>query len=104
MSQRQWIVIIGVWVMIFLFLGFPSSWEKVFAILTGLLVIFMAYRIKFKETQPTGESSFTDNLSVKPAQKVQSDHSSAPISAASIPTSSTVPTYQNSPATSDAEQ
>ena len=90
--------------MIFLFLGFPSSWEKALAILTGLLIIVIAYRIKFKETQPTGESSFTDNLSVKPAQKVQADHSSTPISAASIPTSSTVPTYQNSPATSDAEQ
>ena len=90
--------------MIFLFIGFPSSWEKAFAILTGLLVIAVAYRIKFKETQPTAESSFTDNLSVKPVQKVQSDHSSAPISAASIPTSSTVPTYQNPPATPDAEK
>jgi hypothetical protein len=104
MSQRQWIVIIGVWVMVFLFLGFPSSWEKALAILTGLLVIFIAYRIKFKENQPTGESSFTDNLSAKPAQKVQSDHSSAPIYTALIPTSSTVPTYQNPPATPDAEK
>ena len=90
--------------MIFLFIGFPSSWEKALAILTGLLVIAMAYRIKFKETQLTAESSFTDNLSAKPAQKVQSDHSSAPISAASIPASPTVPTYQNPPATPDAEK
>jgi hypothetical protein len=103
MSQRQWIVIIGVWVMIFLFLGFPSSWEKAFAILTGLLIIVIAYRIKFKETQPIGESSFTDNLSAEPTQKVQSDHSSAPISTASIPTSSTVPTYKNPQAIPDAE-
>ena len=60
MSQRQWIVIIGVWVMVFLFLGFPSSWEKVFAILTGLLIIFLAYRIRFKEAVPSKESVFTD--------------------------------------------
>jgi hypothetical protein len=63
MSQRQWIIIIGVWVMIFLFLGFPSSWEKVLAILTGLLVIFLAYRIKFKEASPPKEPAFTDSSS-----------------------------------------
>jgi len=63
MSQRQWIVIIGVWVMVFLFLGFPSSWEKVFAILTGLLIIFLAYRIRFKEAVPSKESVFTDSSS-----------------------------------------
>jgi cell division protein FtsW (lipid II flippase) len=63
MSQRQWIVIIGVWVMIFLFLGFPASWEKAFAILTGLVIIIFAYRIKFKETAPKSGSSFTDNVS-----------------------------------------
>jgi len=62
MSQRQWIVIIGVWVMVFLFLGFPSSWEKVFAILTGLLIIFLAYRIRFKEAVPSKESVFTDSM------------------------------------------
>ena len=89
--------------MIFLFLGFPSSWEKALAIMTGLLIIVIAYRIKFKENLPVNGSSFTDNLSVKPAQKIQLDHSSTPISTASIPTSSTVPNYQNSSVTTDAE-
>jgi hypothetical protein len=62
MSQRQWIVIIGVWIIIFLFLGFPSSWEKALAALTGLLVIFLAYRIKFKEASPPKEPAFADSL------------------------------------------
>jgi hypothetical protein len=48
--------------MIFLFLGFPSSWEKALAILTGLLIIFLAYRIRFKEAVPPKEAAFTDNL------------------------------------------
>jgi len=147
MSQRQRIVIIGVWVMIFLFLGFPSSWEKALAILTGLLVIVMAYRIKFKETQPRGESSFTDNVSSNANQSERADRSNDQVNASVIPakagiqgqtsdtisntldsrlhgndkqsskpqipnnntspssfSTSTVPTYQNSPATSDANQ
>jgi hypothetical protein len=70
--------------MVFLFIGFPSSWEKVLAILTGLLVIFLAYRIKFKETMPPKEPAFTDSLS--PAGSTAS------------------PSYQNPPATPDAHQ
>jgi len=73
MSQRQWVVLIGVWVIVFLFLGFPSSWEKVLAIATGLLIISMAYRIKFKEPKPPVGAPFTDN--VPPAQSMQSDNS-----------------------------
>jgi uncharacterized membrane protein YfcA len=49
MSQRQWVIIIGVWVGLFLFLGFPSSWEPWIAVLTGLVIIIFAYRMKFKE-------------------------------------------------------
>lgn len=30
--------------MAFLFLGFPSAWDKVFALLTGLLIIVIAFR------------------------------------------------------------
>lgn len=30
----------------FLFLGFPSAWDKVFALLTGLLIVVMAMRSK----------------------------------------------------------
>lgn len=63
MSQRQWLVIVGVWVMVFLFLGFPSFFIKALAIITGLGIIVFAYRIKFKEAAPlASETPFTDNL------------------------------------------
>jgi hypothetical protein len=67
MSQRQWVVIIGVWVAVFLFLGLPSSWEKVLSLLTGLLIIVMAYRIRLKEKQPGNGAPFADNVPGKPA-------------------------------------
>lgn len=59
---------------VFLFLGFPSSWEKVLAILTGILVIFMAYKIKFKENSAANGSSFTDNLSTNTKQSGQDNN------------------------------
>ena len=99
MSQRQWIVIIGVWVMVFLFLGFPSSWEKALAILTGLLVIFMAYRIKIKENFSAGSAPFTDNLSEKDSQNAKADPFKQPVSV--DPTASA---YQNQPVTPDANK
>jgi hypothetical protein len=80
MSQRQWIVIIGVWVMVFLFIGFPSSWEKAFAILTGLVIIVFAYRIRFKENSSANSSSFTDNISSDTKQGGQTDNTNDQVS------------------------
>lgn len=64
MSQRQWIVIIGVWLIVFPF-GLPTAWVKVLAALTGLLVIVLAYRIRFKETPRSG-GAFTDSMPAQP--------------------------------------
>ncbi|MDE2188594.1 MAG: hypothetical protein KGJ35_02605 [Patescibacteria group bacterium] len=64
MSQRQWIVLSGVWVMVFLFLGIPATWEKILAILTGLFIIVIAYRIRFNSLQKPADS-FSESLSVK---------------------------------------
>jgi len=64
--------------MIFLFLGFPYSLEKILAILTGILVIFMAYRIKLKESSPAGGSPFKDNLSSDTEKEEQSNNISSP--------------------------
>lgn len=44
MSKRQWLILIGAWVMVFLFIGLPSSWENVLAVVTGLLICFVAYQ------------------------------------------------------------
>lgn len=32
--------------MIFLFLGFPSAWDKIFSLIAGLLIIAVAFRFR----------------------------------------------------------
>lgn len=44
MSKRQFLILLGVWVMAFLFLKFPAAWDKIFALVTGLLIIIAAFR------------------------------------------------------------
>ncbi len=45
MSKRQILMLLGAWMIVFLFLGFPHSWDKLFAVVCGLLVIAISYRI-----------------------------------------------------------
>lgn len=45
MSKKQFLILLGIWVMAFLFLGFPAAWDKAFALLTGFLIVIMAFRI-----------------------------------------------------------
>lgn len=46
MSKRQVLIVLALWIIIFLFLGFPSRYEKILAIVTGLLIMIVAYRIR----------------------------------------------------------
>jgi MFS-type transporter involved in bile tolerance (Atg22 family) len=43
MSKRQFLMLIGVWVAIFLFLGFPLVWHKIIGVISGLAIIAIAY-------------------------------------------------------------
>ncbi len=45
MSKRQIIMVLGVWVAILLFLGFPQGWQKILAVATGLYLIILAYSL-----------------------------------------------------------
>ena len=64
MSKRQALSIIGVWVMIFVFLGVPSSWHKVIAIITGIIIIAIAYNISPKENKNTVDT-FIENKKIE---------------------------------------
>ena len=64
MSQRQITMLIGVWVMVFLFLGFLMVWEQVIAVVTGLILIVMAYRsAPHEETATTSSVPFIEHKS-----------------------------------------
>ena len=56
MSRQQWLSIIGVWVMVFLYLGFPTGWDKIFALITGLLIILISFRVTGRGHPPTSRT------------------------------------------------
>lgn len=43
MSKRQLLCLIGVLIIVFLFLGIPSFWHKVIAVLSGISIIIISY-------------------------------------------------------------
>ncbi len=63
MSKRQWLSLMGVWVMIFLFLGFPSTWHKIIALISGVIIIAIAYNIpqEQKTNLPVNDRPFVEN-------------------------------------------
>lgn len=50
MSKRQLLCVLGAWMIVFLFLGFPAVWDKIFAVLSGLAVISIAYGMKMENS------------------------------------------------------
>lgn len=104
MSKRQFLIILGVWVIAFLFLGFPSSWDKVFALLTGLLIITIAFKFKpLEKVVPADRVPYVEHKNNLPAQKFAQKPIQTPAqslrSAQSQPlTPSSVPPISNSTA------
>lgn len=62
MSKRQWLCLMGVWVMIFLFLGVPSLWHKIIALVSGIIIIAIAYNLPQEKKSQSGNGSvFIEN-------------------------------------------
>ena len=45
MSPRQVLILVGIWIMVFLFLGFPVHGEQFLALVTGFIIVVIAYRL-----------------------------------------------------------
>lgn len=61
MSKRQWICLIGVWIIIFLFLGMPSGIDKICAIVTGVILIGIGYNMPEERRESIQKNSvFTE--------------------------------------------
>lgn len=61
MSKRQLLCVLGAWVIVLLFLGFPSMWNRVIAIVTGLIIITIAYNLPPDQTKNDTKETFVEN-------------------------------------------
>lgn len=43
MRKEKTLFIIGIWTIILPFLGFPDTWRKILFIITGFMLIYLAY-------------------------------------------------------------
>lgn len=67
MRKEKTLFIIGLWVVILPFLGFPNSWRKALFFITGLAVMYLAYlfylEVKARLAKDISQSkSFIDNV------------------------------------------
>lgn len=70
MRKEKTLFIIGLWVIILPFLGFPNNWRKILFVLTGLAVMYLAYlfylETKARIARITNQSkNFVDNIENK---------------------------------------
>ena len=70
MRKEKTLLIIGVWVVILSFLGFPSSWRTVLFVITGLAIMYLAYlfylEFKTRSSKDINHSkTFVDNIENK---------------------------------------
>lgn len=71
MSKRQVLMLLGILIMILFFLGFPEYVREIIAIVAGLLIVFIAYRLKPEgSSKPSGAPSYVESRRepAKPAQ------------------------------------
>ena len=64
MSKRQFLSIVGLWIIIYLFLGIPAVWDKILSIISGIIIIIIAYRLPHesrKVQNNLAENTFTEN-------------------------------------------
>ncbi|MEK7106515.1 MAG: hypothetical protein AAB895_04145 [Patescibacteria group bacterium] len=67
MRKERTLFILGLWIALLSFSGFPESWREFFFVLTGLAVMYIAYLfyMQAKKNMPSDEShskTFVDNI------------------------------------------
>jgi hypothetical protein len=61
MSKRQVLMILGIWIMAFLFISFPAAWDKIFAVITGLAVIVIAFKLPPQARDTAQDIPYVEN-------------------------------------------
>lgn len=67
MRKERTLFILGLWIIVLPFSGFPSSWRTVLFVLTGLALVYLAYLfyLEAKARIPGDETksyTFVDNI------------------------------------------
>jgi len=55
MSKKQVLMILGAWVALLSFLGFPPNWDVFFMVASGVLIVCVAYSMRQK-TKPVAST------------------------------------------------
>ena len=68
MRKEKTLFIIGLWVIVLPFLGFPNSWRKVLFLITGVAIMYLAYlfyiEVKARLSKDVEHTkTFVDNIS-----------------------------------------
>jgi hypothetical protein len=69
MRKEKTLFIIGIWIIILPYLGFPEAWRKVLFLLTGIATMYLAYlfylEIKIRLHKDINQSkTFIDNVGI----------------------------------------
>lgn len=67
MRKEKALFVIGIWIMVLPFSGFPSLWRTLLFLATGLVIMYVAYLfyLQAKKNMPKEENhnkSFVDNI------------------------------------------
>jgi len=67
MRKEKTLLIIGLWVAILSFLGFPSNWRRILFLITGLAIMYLSYlfylEVKARLAKDINHSkTFVDNI------------------------------------------
>lgn len=67
MRKEKTLFIVGIWVMVLPFLGFPNFWRQILLFITGLSLTYLAYlfyiEVKTRLVKDVNQSkSFIDNV------------------------------------------
>lgn len=70
MRKEKTLFIIGIWIAVLPFLGFPVNWRKILFLITGLSIMYIAYlfylEVKIRLSKDANQSkTFIDNISTE---------------------------------------
>jgi len=68
MRKERTLLVLGIWVAVLPFLGFPNTWRSVLFVITGIMLVYLAYLFRLEAKAriakvDTRAKSFIDNIS-----------------------------------------